>query len=115
LEVSEVALNQYQANAVTSAVLLVGLGILIVTGWWWPGIMFLIGICSILQGFVGGRGWYAWQWGLWAIGIGVWVLASHSILVLFILIALSGLVGAFCRPPMFSGKPAPDRSLHDGF
>jgi hypothetical protein len=110
-----VTLNQHQANAVTSALCLVGIGTLIVTGWWWPGIMFLIGVSSIVQGFVGGRGWYAWQAGLWTIGIGVWVLASYNILVLFCLVALSGLVGAFCRPPMFGGKPAHDRNLDDRF
>jgi hypothetical protein len=115
LEVSDVKLNAQQANAITSAIWLVGIGILIVTGWWWPGIMFLIGVGSIVQGLVAGRGWYALQGGLWTIGIGVWALTSYSILTLFILIALSGLFSAFCKPPFMGTKPAPDPSLDDGF
>jgi hypothetical protein len=106
-----VNLTNKQAGAITSAVWLVGIGVLIVTGWWWPGIMFLIGIAAIIQGFVAGRGWYAFQGGLWTLGIGVWALFGYNILVLFCLIALSGLLGAFVRPPGLAKKQATDTSL----
>jgi hypothetical protein len=109
-----VKLTSQQANAITSAVWLVGIGVLIVTGWWWPGIMFLIGAGAIVQGLVAGRGWYALQGGLWSIGIGVWAAFSYNLLVLFCLLALSGLVAAFVRPPMLARKPAPDPNLEDG-
>ncbi len=107
-------LDTRQANAITSAIWLVGIGVLIVTGWWWPGIMFLIGLGAIVEGFARGRGWYALQGSLWTIGIGVWALTRYNILALFILIALSGLAGAFLRPPWREAKPAPDPSLDDG-
>ena len=107
-------LTPQQANAITSACWLVGIGILIVTGSWWPGMMFLIGVSSIVQGLVAGRGWYALQGGLWSLGIGVWALANYNILVLFVLIALSGLLAAFVKPPMLDRKPQPDSSLNDG-
>jgi hypothetical protein len=106
-----VNLTNKQAAAITSAVWLVGIGVLIVTGWWWPGIMFLIGIAAIIEGFVAGRGWYAFQGGLWTLGIGVWASFHYNILVLFCLIALSGLLGAFVRPPGLGGKQAVDNSL----
>ncbi len=104
-------LSNQQAAAISSAVWLVGTGVLIVTGWWWPGIMFLIGIAAIVQGFVAGRGWYAFQGGLWSLGIGVWAVFGFNILVLFCLIALSGLLAAFAKPPMLAGKQATDTSL----
>jgi hypothetical protein len=106
-----VKLNSAQAAAISSAVWLVGIGVLIVTGWWWPGMMFVIGVGAIIQGFVDGRGWYALQGGFWSLGIGAWALSGYNILVLFILIAFSGLLGAFVRPPMLGGKPASDHSL----
>jgi hypothetical protein len=31
-------------NGVTGGLLLIGLGILIYTNWWWPGIMYVLGI-----------------------------------------------------------------------
>lgn len=35
-----------QASAVSGGIFLISLGILIFTGWWWPGIMFAIGLSS---------------------------------------------------------------------
>ena len=104
-------LTDAQAAAISSAVWLVGIGVLITTGWWWPGIMFLIGISAIIEGFVAGRGWYAFQGGLWTLGIGVWALFGNGILVLFCLIALSGLLAAFAKPPWLARKQATDTSL----
>ena len=106
-------LTSHQANAICSAVWLVGIGILIVTGFWWPGIMFVIGANSIVQGLVGGRGWYAFQGGVWSIGIGVWAMTNYNMLVLFCLLAISGLVGAFFKPPGLEPKPKPDAGLVD--
>lgn len=31
-------------NPITAGLLLVGLGVLLITGWWWPGIMVVLGI-----------------------------------------------------------------------
>ena len=33
-------------GSVTGGVFLVGLGMLVLTGWWWPGIMLVIGLAS---------------------------------------------------------------------
>jgi hypothetical protein len=110
-----VKLTSEQANAINSAVLLIGIGILISTGWWWPGLLFLIGAASIAQAFVNGRGWYSLQCGLWAIGFGIWVLFGYALLILLTMIALSGLFGAFIKPSPFAKKPRPDPSLDDGF
>ena len=31
-------------NGVTGGLLLIGIGVLLLTGWWWPGIMVVLGI-----------------------------------------------------------------------
>lgn len=36
-----------EAQAVQSAIWMIGLGILFLTGWWWPGIMIVIGISMV--------------------------------------------------------------------
>lgn len=104
-------LSTLQINAINGAVWLVGIGVLIVTGFWWPGIMFLVGISSIIQALSMGQGWVAFQGAIWTIGIGVWALTGYNILVLFILIALSGLVAAFFPPPILARKPPVDTYL----
>jgi hypothetical protein len=38
--------NPAYNSKVSSGIFLIGLGILIYTGWWWPGIMFVIGLAS---------------------------------------------------------------------
>ena len=38
--------NQTRNSRVSGGIFLIGLGILLYTGWWWPGIMFVIGLAS---------------------------------------------------------------------
>lgn len=46
-----------ERNGITGGLLLIGLGVLMLTGWWWPGIMVVLGL-SIGAGLVF-RGKYA--------------------------------------------------------
>ncbi len=102
-------LTPQQVNAVSGAIWLIGIGALFATGWWWPGIMFVIGTSSVVQGIVAGRGWYAFQAGLWSFGIGVWAMTGFNLAVLFVLLAVSGMLAAFVRPPS-DEKQVIDRS-----
>ncbi len=36
--------NERARNPITGGLLLIGLGVLALTGWWWPGIMVVLGI-----------------------------------------------------------------------
>jgi hypothetical protein len=36
--------KQRQGDGITGGLLLIGLGVLLFTGWWWPGIMVVLGI-----------------------------------------------------------------------
>jgi hypothetical protein len=105
------ALRSDRANQVAAGVFLIGLAALFYTGRWWPGIMFLIGAMTIVEGLVKGRGWYAFQAGAWLIGIGVWAFFHFSLVILFALIGASLIIGAFAPPPMLEKKPQPQHPL----
>jgi hypothetical protein len=104
-------ISQRQADGISAGLWLIGLGVLFATSFWWPGIMFVIGATSLVQGLVRGRGWYALQAAVWTIAIGLWALLNYSLAALFIALGLSAIVGAFFRPPGLGAKPAVDNSL----
>jgi hypothetical protein len=106
-------LSSEQAHAITGGVWLIGLGVLFYTGMWWPGIMFVIGGAMIIEGLARGRGWYAFQGGLWVIAIGVWALFHFHIAVILITLGISAILGALVRPPMLDKKPPAPSSYLD--
>ena len=70
-----------KADAITVGILLIGLGVLLFTGWWWPGIMFVVGLSSgaglIFRGKTAqGVGTLAL---LWSIPIGIWIIQEAEI------------------------------------
>ncbi len=50
---------------------LIGLAILFITGYWWPGIMFVIGISMLLRTINQGKSWASDHSALIVLGIGV--------------------------------------------
>jgi hypothetical protein len=100
-------LQKEQAHAITGAVWLFGLAALFYTGRWWPGVLFLLGASSIVEGLIQGQGWYALQGGAWMIGIGTWALVGFQLWFLFVVLGVSVLLGAFVPPPIFAKKPRP--------
>jgi hypothetical protein len=51
---------QYTRDGIAGGLLLIGIGVLLLTGWWWPGIMVVLGIAV-------GAGWRwlasaSWCW-----------------------------------------------------
>ena len=46
-----------QASAVSGGIFLISLGVLIITGWWWPGIMFAIGLSGGAEQIFRGKIW----------------------------------------------------------
>ncbi len=63
-----------QHRAFIGGIWLIGFGILFATRAWWPGIMFVIGITAIIEGWLRRQPWYGMQAGFWSILIGVWAL-----------------------------------------
>jgi hydrogenase/urease accessory protein HupE len=99
-------LDPNQHRAIIGGTWLIGIGILFATRAWWPGIMFLIGITAILEGWLRRQTWYGIQAGFWSIFIGLWALTRFNIAVLFVGLGISTIVGALVRPSPFS-KPKP--------
>ena len=60
-----------KASQVGTGVFFVGLGLLFFTGWWWPGIMFVIAASMIVGTMAAGESWTSATGALWLIGIGV--------------------------------------------
>ena len=46
-----------QADAISGGIFLISLGVLLATGWWWPGIMVAIGLSSGASLIFRGRTW----------------------------------------------------------
>ncbi|MBC8507765.1 MAG: hypothetical protein H8D34_23100 [Chloroflexi bacterium] len=70
-----------KGDAISGGILLIGLGVLLFTGWWWPGIMFVVGLSSgaglIFRGKTAqGVGTLAL---LWSIPIGIWIIQEAEI------------------------------------
>lgn len=73
--------KKQKADAITGGILLIGLGVLLFTNWWWPGIMFVVGLSSgaglIFRGKTAqGVGTLAL---LWSIPIGIWIIQRVEI------------------------------------
>jgi hypothetical protein len=64
-------MNERRANEVFGGTFLIGLAILFLINWWWPGILYVIGIAMIVRAVVQGRNWLDERTGLVALAIAV--------------------------------------------
>ncbi len=46
-----------QGSAISGGIFLISLGVLIFTGWWWPGIMFALGLSGGAELIFRGKSW----------------------------------------------------------
>ncbi|MCY3915554.1 MAG: hypothetical protein OXG49_06020 [Chloroflexi bacterium] len=60
-----------KASQIGTGVFFIGLGLLFFTGWWWPGIMFVIAASMLARTMAAGERWRSATGALWLIGIGV--------------------------------------------
>ena len=60
-----------KASQIGTGVFFVGLGLLFLSGWWWPGIMFVIAASILARTMAEGEGWQSATGAFWLIGIGV--------------------------------------------
>ena len=63
--------REEKASQASTGVFFVGLGLLFFTGWWWPGIMFVIAASILARTSALGERWQSATGALWLIAIGV--------------------------------------------
>ncbi|MCE2472850.1 MAG: hypothetical protein J4G18_13355 [Anaerolineae bacterium] len=63
--------KEEKASQASTGVFFVGLGLLFFTGWWWPGIMFVIAASILARTMALGERWQSATGALWLIAIGV--------------------------------------------
>ena len=64
-------MTEKRASEIFSGTFLIGLAALFIFGWWWPGILYVLGIALILRSVAQGKPWTQEQGGLVILGLGV--------------------------------------------
>lgn len=87
-----------QWDGLTGGVWLIGLAVLFMTGWWWPGILVLVGLSSLFSGLAhapdaNGR-LAALQGAAWMLGLAVIAAFGWWWPGILILVGLSAILGA---------------------
>lgn len=86
-------------GALSGGILLIGIGMIFLLKLdFFPAILAVLGLSTIVAGLATGRGWYGIQGGVWLIGL--FFLFQFDILFpgILILIGISGLIAALTRP-----------------
>jgi hypothetical protein len=99
-----------KANALTGGIWLIGFGVLFATGHWWPGILFLVGITTIVQSWLRGHPLYAMHGGFWVIFIGIWAAFRFNMALLFIGLGIYTILTVLLGPNPLR-KPHVDSTL----
>lgn len=63
--------TKQRSEQVFGGAFLIGLAVLFITGYWWPGIMFVIGISMIVRSISEGKSWASDRNALVVLAIGV--------------------------------------------
>jgi hypothetical protein len=85
-------------NLLPLGIFFIGLAILARSGWWWPGIMVLLGTVSLIGSALKGQIWAGVQSALWMFGIAIIARFNWWWPGMFILVGLSAILGAIVRP-----------------
>jgi hypothetical protein len=86
-------------GGMSGGLFLIGLAVLALTGWWWPGILVLIGITSLIGSLAAGKMfWAAFQGSFWMFGIAALAATGWWWPGILILIGLSAILGSVVRP-----------------
>jgi hypothetical protein len=102
--------DSQRASALTAGIWMIGIGIVIATKAWWPGILLLVGITVIVQGWVSGRQPQVLRGGILAIAIGIWAACKFNVAVLFVGLGAYLIYSALLTPEPFR-KPHVDNTL----
>jgi hypothetical protein len=87
-------------GGITGGLFLLGIAVLAMTGWWWPGILVVIGCTSLISGLAsGGRGqrWGGIQGAIFMFGLAIIAQFGWWWPGILVLVALSAILGAITR------------------
>jgi hypothetical protein len=98
------------ANAITTGIWLIGIGVLFATHFWWPGILILVAVTSIVQGWSLGRPGDGLHVAFWLILIAVWAVFHFGMAFLFIALGVYVIFSAMVKPDIVR-KPYVDNTL----
>ena len=85
-------------GGITGGLFLIGLAVLALTGWWWPGILVLIGITSLAGSLLSGQLWLGLQGALWMFGIALIVITNFWWPGILLLAGISAIIATLLRP-----------------
>ncbi len=77
---------------ISVGVFLIGLAMLFITGFWWPGILLVMGAAALAKGAMGSEHGEHWG-GLWLIGLGLFFVVGFRWELLLIFVGVSMLLG----------------------
>lgn len=78
-----------QSETISGAIFFIGLGLLWITGWWFPGILFVIGAASLVGAVREDGDWRNSGTAIWMIGLGLIFWLNLPWAVIMVLIGLS--------------------------
>lgn len=75
-----------QTEAISGGIFLIGIALLWITGWWFPGILFVIGAASMASALREGSDWKTAHGALWMFGLGCifWFNLPWAVILLMI-------------------------------
>jgi hypothetical protein len=103
-------LDENQRSSISASITLVGLELLFLTGWWWPGIMLVIAVVILAEGAMRGELRCGLQGAGWLLAIAVWSIFNYNVGLLFVVIGVGVLANAFLKPGV-ARKPHVDNTL----
>ena len=85
-------------GGISGGLFLIGLALIALTNWWWPGILVLVGVVSLVSSLMAGRPWMGLQGALWLFGIAIIAQFDWWWPGILVLVGISVILGSVWRP-----------------
>lgn len=72
-------MSEKRAGEIFGGTFLIGLAVIFLTGWWWPGILYALGAAMIVRTVAQGKAWTEERGGLAVLGIGVLISLAEAV------------------------------------
>ena len=99
-------MDRKRNEKLTGGVFLIGIGVLAYTGDWWPGILVLLGVVSLVSGLLEQRLWKSASGALWLFGLALLFYFNFPWWILPVLAGVGLIIGA--QRDRSSGQEIPE-------